>query len=181
MRNIILLFTFIVVGSSFGPAQRPVDEKKVALYREIGISNYWELNFSLSVSKLSYVLKYKKDDHEAYYYRGLARGNQGAFSAGISDFNKAINLYQGNPDYYYKRAQAYFKLRRYEKAVFAFDEAISKAQEMNETNNLPIMYYEKALSLVELKNLPGACRAFTEANSLGLEDAKKLMKKACRL
>lgn len=181
MKNILVIVVFFAFGFSLkGQSSKPVDDQKVELYREIGISNYWEFNFSVTVSKLSYVLRYNKDDHEAYYYRGLAKGNQGAFASAIKDFDKAIELHQGNVDYYYKRAQSYFEMRKYEKAIFAFEESINKAQALNQTDNLPIMYYELAMAQVEVKNLPAACQALEKADQLGLVNAKRVKKRTCK-
>lgn len=153
---------------------------KIALYREIGIANYWEFNWAVSIQRLNYVVREDSLDHEAFFYRGLSKGNTGNYPSAIKDFERAIQLHQSNPDYYFKLAESLFKLNRWEKAVFAFDEAIKKAEEAGKAQNLPIMYYEKGIALVKLKSWPSACQALFKAASLGHEVAAHEYNDMCK-
>lgn len=167
MKSILFAGTFLLFLGVLSSQDSP--KNKIALYREIGIANYWEFNFSLSIQRLTYVLREDSTDHEAFFYRGLSKANTGSYPSAIKDFERAIQLHTSNPDYYFKLAEAFFKMRRWEKAIFALDEAIQKAEQAGKEQNLALMYYEKGLALVQLKSWPSACQALSKAATLGHE------------
>ena len=66
---------------------------------------YNTANFAEAEKQFSEVIKYDKNNFEAYFYRGCTKFNRGLYDDAIVDFEKAIEL---KPDY----ADAEFALGR---------------------------------------------------------------------
>lgn len=61
-------------------------------------------------------IKYDKNNHEAYYYRGCAKVNATKYKDAIPDFEKAIELKPDYADAYFNLGRTYFLLNNEDKA-----------------------------------------------------------------
>lgn len=61
-------------------------------------------------------IKYDKNNHEAYYYRGCAKVNATKYKEAIPDFEKAIELKPDYADAYFNLGRTYFLLNNEDKA-----------------------------------------------------------------
>jgi tetratricopeptide (TPR) repeat protein len=75
--------------------------------------------YTKSITYLSDCLKYYPKDHEAYFYRGLARMSLKKNSEAINDYTKAIQLNSISPfiNAYYNRAICKIELKQYKEAL----------------------------------------------------------------
>lgn len=103
------------------------------------------------------------------------------YAAALKDFNAAIAIHTSNADYYSKRADCLYGLHRWEKAVFAYEEAIDKISGVSgKEEALALMYFNKGLAQVQLKNWSAACKDFTESAKLGFLEAEDSYGKLCK-
>ena len=95
----LLLFCILFIGCGSNiEKSRLAFDKGVELMYNTAQSAEAEEQFTLAI-------KYDKDNHEAYYYRGCTKMNRALYDAAILDFEKALEL---RPDY----QQAEFALGR---------------------------------------------------------------------
>ncbi len=174
----ILISTFTTFA--FSQAQKPLSEEKIQQAKEVGIANYWEGNFSVSIQKLSLYIKYKTEDDEAYFYRGLCRASLSSYSTALKDFEKAMEINDKNPDYIFKKGEALYYLKKWEDAELAFGLALEKAKENNETDNIGVIHYHRAVANLELGNRDAACSDLASAAKLKILEAKELSRKYCK-
>ena len=81
-------------------------------------------NIQEAISVYDRVLSLKSDFAEAYYNRGIAKGNLGNHEAAIADFDQAIHLKSDYADAYYNRGIAKFILGKYQAAITDDDQVI---------------------------------------------------------
>ncbi len=177
--TIILLF---FVGF-FLAQEKTFDEEKVKLFRQTGISNFFEYNYEGAVQKLSYVIRFHPDDHEAFYYRALSKIELGDPKSAINDLNKCLILEEENADYYYKIGDLQLILGKYENAIKIFTDAIklceNKPTEVHK-KLLPQLYFQRAFANMQMTNTIGACEDLKKAASLNFLEATKVVKKYCK-
>jgi tetratricopeptide (TPR) repeat protein len=174
--GVYLTFIFSITNNVIGqvqPTEREIDYEKVELYREIGLSAYFEMDYEEAQRKLGYVVRNIKDDHEAYFYRGLAKAQQDNLKGAIRDFSYAIDLDEMNIDYYFKRATAEYHLEDWKDAISDFSQVIK----LDESQSLA--YYHRAYCYQNIGNYIGACRDLKVAAHKGLPAAVKTFKKSC--
>lgn len=158
----------------FAQQKKEVDEEKIELYREIGISSYFNMDFQNSVRKFNYIVSKDRADAEVYFYRGLSKANMGSYLTAVKDFERAIELDSLNFDYHYKKGEAYYRMGKWEKAIYAFNDALQIEEDSD------LAYYHRAACHKELGNVHGACDDLIKASGLGLDQAKKMSKKYCK-
>jgi tetratricopeptide (TPR) repeat protein len=75
--------------------------------------------YAKSITYLSDCLKYFPSDHEAYFYRGVAKMSLNKNSEAITDFTKAIQLNSISPfiNAYYNRAICKIEVKQYKEAL----------------------------------------------------------------
>jgi len=75
--------------------------------------------YKQSITYLNDVLKYYPSDHEAYFYRGLAKMSLNKNTEAINDFTKAIQLRDVSPliGAYHNRAICKIELKQYKEAL----------------------------------------------------------------
>lgn len=161
----------------------PVDEHKVKLYRQTGISNFFEFNYEGAIQKLSYVIRSHPEDHEALYYRALCKVEIGDAKSAINDLNKCAILQEENAEYAFKIADLQLLLGKYELALKSYNVALQVCEENPTDVNkkvLPNIYYQRAYANMKLTNTIGACEDLKMATKLHFPEADKIMKKFCK-
>ena len=75
--------------------------------------------YKQSITYLNDYLRYYQRDHEAYFYRGLAKMSLNKNTEAINDFTKAIQLRDVSPliGAYYNRAICKIELKQYKEAL----------------------------------------------------------------
>lgn len=169
IKKLILLTTILFLQ----PTNTPPKEK-LNLYKKAGISSYFELNYPLAIRKLGYVIRYKPDDPEPYYYRALSKYGMENFSSAVFDLNKAIELDSSKSEYYFAKGQALYSMRKFEEAIFVLNKSIKLDQ------NNGVAYYIRASCHKHEGNLMGTCEDLFEAYDLNVEKAEKKIKKYCK-
>ena len=119
----------------------------------------------------------RKDPYlsEAYYQRGKSHMALSMMDESIKDFTKAVKL---KPDYsgaYLDRGIAFGLIGDYNHALEDFEKVIEL-----EPSNVK-GHYDKALVLYKTKNLPGACKSWERAASLGDEASSKRIEEFCEV
>ncbi len=189
MKNIKLVFIVWVVicfASSHAHSQSKdvkIDEEKIKLYRQTGISNYFEYNYDEAVKKLSFVIRFKPDDHEAIYYRGLCRMEMGDPKSALNDFTKCTIIEDNNADYYYKLGDIYVILGKYELAIKQYSSSIEICEaKPNDIHKkmLPEIYFQRAFAKMKMTNTIGACEDLKKSAELKFSDAEKTSRKYCK-
>lgn len=102
MKRLIFLFTCLALFA-LTSCENPAKSRVLTEEGSKQLLRYSE--FKKAEETLTKAIKYDKNNHEAYYYRGCARVNATKYDEAIEDFEKAVEL---KPDY----ADAYFNLGR---------------------------------------------------------------------
>ena len=102
----------------------PYTQLRASDYKERGSRSYQRREYEDAIIDYDEVISLSPHDSEAYYLRGLAKGNLAQYESAIADFNEAIQL---NPRYakaYANRGLAWYHLGQYEETIVNFDSAI---------------------------------------------------------
>jgi tetratricopeptide (TPR) repeat protein len=153
---------------------KPVDEEKVRLYRDIAISKYLEYQYEEAIKKFSYVLRYHKEDHEAYYMRGMSKAKMQEFSSAARDISKAVEIDSTIAEYHFRVGENLYKQQKFEKALKSLNDAILLDQKN------PIAFYYRAACNKRLGNSVGTCDDLWQSAELEFEKADKMFKKHCK-
>lgn len=182
MKYVWITFLVLIMGLIIAQ-DKSVDENKVKLYRQTGISNYFEFNYESAIQKLTFVLRFHPEDDEALYYRALSKIELGDPKAAINDLNKCIIIAEDNVEYYYKIGDLQVILGKYETALKTYTEAIKLCEEKPtevRKKTLPLLYYQRAFANMQLTNTIGACEDLKKAAGLNFQEANKVIKKYCK-
>lgn len=90
--------------------------EKSRLYLDKGMDFLYTSQFEESIEQFDQAIKYDKNNHEAYFYRGCAKYNIFQKDDAINDYLKTIEI---NPEY----LQAYFNLGLYYRSINDHDMA----------------------------------------------------------
>ncbi|MEH2456081.1 tetratricopeptide repeat protein [Nostoc sp.] len=80
--------------------------------------------YEAAIASYDQALKFKPDDHQAWYNRGIALDELGRFEEAIVSYEQAL---KSKPDYdlaWYNRSIALDELRRFEEAIISYDQAL---------------------------------------------------------
>ena len=77
---------------------------------------YNTANFAEAEKQFSEVIKYDKNNYEAYYYRGCVMINTQRYKEAIADFEKAIALKPDYADAYFNMGRTYYLMHDEDKA-----------------------------------------------------------------
>lgn len=177
---LIVFLSFLKQGHAQPPA---MDPEKVKLYKQIGLSNFFEYNYESAVQKLSAVIRSSPNDAEALYYRALSKIELGDAKSAVGDLNKCMILEEENANYAFKLSDVHLLLGSYEKAVKSYDKAIKVVEAYPTDENKKILggiYYQRAYANSKLSNTIGACEDLNKAVELHFPEALKVQKKFCK-
>lgn len=117
-----LFFLTFLFSSLFSVAQNSEDSTAMSdgiFGLLIGDLDQAEKDFTKAIA-------YEKGDElaRAYYYRGKAIGGQKRYSEAIADFNKSIEMKDGDPAVYQMRGIVYMRMEDYEKSMTDLNKVI---------------------------------------------------------
>ena len=111
-----------------------------------------------------------------YFNRGNAKAEQADYEGALQDYNEAIQQYSGDhskPEFYLSLANTYMDLCKFEEAVDAYDEAISRGSRharFNKGNALVFLgRFDEALQCYEESETQGMNASAVAANQGHLE------------
>ncbi len=116
-----------------------------------------------SISAYDRAISLKPDYADAYYDRGVAKGELGHYEDAIANFDEAIRLKPDYADAYYDRGVAKGELGQHEDAIADFDEAIRLKPDYAEA------YIHKGVAKGELDLIDEARQDFGNARDLARE------------
>lgn len=105
------------------------------------------------------ILKLTPDDAMTLYNRGSLYLNSGEYQKALDDLNKSVELVNNYGSSYNNRGTVFNKLGRYEEALADFDQALA-------LEATAVIYYNKANTLKDLKQIDEALAAYAEAMEL---------------
>ena len=103
----------------------PYTQFNTADYKERGSRAYQRREYEDAITDYDMVISLNPDDAEAYYLRGLAKGNLAQYESAIADFNEAIQLDSRYVRAYANRGLARYRLGQYEETIANFDSVIA--------------------------------------------------------
>lgn len=110
---------------------------------------------------------------QAYEGRAATKMQLKEYQSAKEDYDYAIMLKPAYIKAYYGRAMSNFHLGNFEVAIIDFNSVIVKEPEN------PLAYYYRALCKKNLNQISSSCMDLQKAASLGVEDAKQLLKNFC--
>ncbi|MEQ8581429.1 MAG: tetratricopeptide repeat protein [Marinoscillum sp.] len=138
---------------------------------------------SRAMSEGNYILAKKyfdrsieNDDADALSYinRGRILLKMNQFVPARADFNEASRLEPGRIEIYYLIGNSYFYEKNFERAAAYYNQYLTA----DPTNGM--VWYNGAMSYLEMDNAEEACHYLQRANTLGMLQAEKVLKKYCR-
>ena len=118
----------------------------------------------------------ENDDADALSYinRGRILLKMNQFVPARADFNEARRLEPGRIEIYYLIGNSYFYEKNFERAAAYYNQYLTA----DPTNGM--VWYNGAMSYLEMDNAEEACHYLQRANTLGILQAEKVLKKYCR-
>jgi tetratricopeptide (TPR) repeat protein len=80
---------------------------------------------SVALADYNTAIRRKPDFAEAYFSRGILKGNMDNLKAEVKDYTKAIGLKKNYSDVYFNCSWAYFDLEEHEAAIADYTKAAS--------------------------------------------------------
>lgn len=109
--------------------QHNYDDALYAMFR-LGMARYNRDDYWNAVMAFDEVIESDPTDAEAYYWRGRANSDSGAYEHGIEDILQAIELGYDQPVYaYFFLAQAYDEIEAYDEAIANYTRSLSYSSE----------------------------------------------------
>ena len=96
---------------------------KVYFYN-MGRKNLMENRFTQAIDNFNTLIKADTTQHDAYFFRGIAKYNLNDYIGALSDFNTSIRINSVFTQAYHYRAITYSQLNRFEDAIKDYDSAI---------------------------------------------------------
>ncbi|MEW5734564.1 MAG: tetratricopeptide repeat protein [Thermodesulfobacteriota bacterium] len=97
-----LLAALLFAGACSGPSYDENMQKGKEL-----LSGEGEQDVTDAIESFSAAVKQRPDSYQAFYYRGMAESRLFDCAKALPDFSRAIELYPGFADAYYRRALCY--------------------------------------------------------------------------
>lgn len=122
---------------------------------------------------LSLYIQYDTLNHKAYYLLGRSLAEKNPNKA-IEYFTKALNIFDGNPEYFYERASCHYQLNNLQEAYHD----MCMALDLNPSNGK--YFYLRGLINYARNNSLASCRDFEQAKKLGYIKAIEYIKRYCQ-
>ena len=111
-RTTILFATLILVAMT--ACENPV---KSRIYMDQGSELMLRYGkYDEAEKTLTKAIRYDKNNHEAYYYRGCAKVNAKKFNEALEDFQKAVDIKPDYADAYFNMGRTYYLMNNFDKA-----------------------------------------------------------------
>lgn len=145
-----------------------------ALLYKIGVTSLEMGDNKEAIEYFNRALNLSDKFAEAYVGRGDAKMKLEFYEAAIQDFSYALELNPGLSEAYIGKGYSYTQQGNYYNGL----QELTKALQLNPSSG--IAYYYRGLTHIKSFNEKKACDDFTKAAELGIEDAKKQLKKTCK-
>lgn len=150
-----IAFTFVLLIATNGLAQNAKDyfNKGVSQIRLGGV--YLE-----TIGYFDKAIELNPNFTEAYYYRGIAKGNYGDYLDAMDDLNKAIKLRSNYAEAYYERGNMKANLEKNVEAIADYSRALQLK------NNYFEAYVSRAYAKKKMNDYRGAIEDFIKIMKL---------------
>jgi tetratricopeptide (TPR) repeat protein len=167
-----------------------INPKKINALLQLGLNKSAQKDYIGSNNEYNRIIQIAKNNLNYVNNLGLVYNNLGYNLLKMNDLknsmlclNKAIELQPNSSFIWGSRGELYYRLREYKKAVNDLSNGISIeesgiAQDQNLDPSL--LYYNRALCLIEMRKDKDACIDLNKAFQLGNLDAQKISKQICK-
>lgn len=141
-----------------------LENQKPSLLFKLGNLLSTANEYEAAIASYNQALKFKPDDHQAWYNRGIALDELGRFEEAIISYDQALKF---KPDYHlawYNRSIALYELRRFEEAVISYDQALKLKPDYQEA------WYNRGDALGNLGRNEEAIASYDQALKLKPDD-----------
>lgn len=140
------------------------DSNRASLLFELGNLLYSAGEYETAITFYEQELKFKPDDHFAWYNRGHALLNLGCNEKAVSSYEKALEFKPDDPYFWYNRGNALLNLGRNEEALSSYEEALKFKVDY------PYFWYNKGNALRNLGRNEEAISAYDQSLNLRPND-----------
>jgi len=134
-----------------------------------------------AIANLSKAVSVFTDDDELWYYLGNTHNKSNQFEQAIQAYNKAIELNKINGEnfsltwaYYFNKANCLAQLKKYNDAITNYSQAL-RLQPENAN-----IFFNRGMCHLMCKNKLAAKSDWTEAQKLGMTEARQYIIKHCQ-
>jgi tetratricopeptide (TPR) repeat protein len=113
----------------------------------------------------NWLIEHGFGDRQIYEWQGFCRNKLGQFEEAIQDYTKAIQL-SAHYDALYGRANAYYRVKRYQEAIQDLTQVLLKSHEISDNVYLALAYQQRAFAYYRLSELDKSFHDFNEAQRL---------------
>ena len=111
-----------------------------------------------------------------FYQRGTCRYATGNYRGAKEDYDKAIQINEGEYSYYYSRGLVEVDLKNYYSGISDYD----RARRINYELNVDGRYlYHRGMALSKSNNFNESCKVFAKSCSLGIEKSCSMERQDC--
>jgi tetratricopeptide (TPR) repeat protein len=146
------------------------DDKFPPFYIKQGNENLEDNKFAQAIASYDTAIILGNEEHTTFFNRGFSKEKIGDLQGAIIDYSKTIALKADFAKAYTQRGNAYFKLKKYQKALREYEIAAL----MDGRN--PTIFYNRGLTHYYLKNNAQARDDLKKAHGLGMKEAEKALK-----
>jgi tetratricopeptide (TPR) repeat protein len=144
------------------------------VYYDLAIARYMAGNKAGGLEAIVKHMDYFTKDEMGYYFGGIIASETDHFNESVDYFNKAIALNNTVPQFYMKRGDAQFLLKKYDDAVTDYSTVIQLDPANAEA------YYIRGNAKGSLLDREGACLDWKKAGELGFEDTNGYIRDLCK-
>ncbi len=144
------------------------------VYYDLGIARYVNGNKQGALDAMRKHISYFTMDEMGLYFGGVIASELEQFNEALGYLNRAIEANSQIPDFYLRRGDAYFLLKRYEDARDNYGKVI----ELDPAN--AYAYYLRGNARGSLLDKDGACSDWKKAQEMGYEDPNGYIRDLCQ-
>lgn len=143
------------------------------VYYDLGMARYRNGKKAEALEALKKHTSYYTQDEMGQYFAGIVSADLKLFNESLGFLNRAIEINGGVHQFYMKRGDTYFQMKRVEDAVRDYNKVIEMAPDNGEA------YYIRGNAKGTLLDKAGACEDWKKAVQLGFNDENNYIRDLC--
>ncbi|OFX46082.1 MAG: hypothetical protein A2046_04285 [Bacteroidetes bacterium GWA2_30_7] len=157
-----------------------IDSTYEEAYNKIALIYFNKKDYQNAIKYMNSYIRFKNDNSDALYIRGMAKFSNEDFQSAINDFDNAIKINPKHLRSFYARGLVKNKIGNFSEAVNDFDATLNLKTKGNDKLEFADAYYNRAIAKKNLGKNEDACLDFKKAADLGSTESEKAIINNCK-